>query len=231
MVFIQVAPWHERRGKVSLQDQIRTIKEEFLRHAPEETARIMREANERLIRADILKNALKEGDRMPAFSLPNARGQNVTSRDLLEQGPLVINFYRGGWCPYCNLELNAYQKIVPEIERLGARLVAISPNLPDKSLSTVEKNSLTFEVLSDLKNKAARDFGLVFTLPEELRGLYTRFGIDIPGDNGDESYELPVPATYVVDAHQTIVLAFCEVDYTMRLEPAEVTKALRQIRS
>jgi peroxiredoxin len=116
---------------------------------------------------------------------------------------------------------------LPKIESLGAQLVAISPNLPDKSLSTMEKNHIAFEVLSDVGNRVARDFGLVFTLSEELRPIYASFGIDIPAFNGDDTFELPMPATYVIDTHGIITYAFVDPDYTKRLEPGEIVNVLK----
>lgn len=216
---------------MNLQDQIKEFQKEFLKDVPDEVLKIILEATEKLTQSGITINSLKGGDKAPSFSLPAVNGKPVSSIQLLEKGPLIINFYRGGWCPYCNLELKAYQKILPEIKELGAQLVAISPNLPDKSLSTIEKNSLTFEVLSDIENKAAREFGLVFTLDDKLRPIYKQFGINIPEDNGDDSYELPFPATYVVSSDGTIVLAFVDADYTKRLDPAEVVRALKALKS
>ena len=119
------------------------------------------------------------------------------------------------------------QLALPEIEVLGAHLVAVAPELPDKSLSTAERNALAFEVLSDVGNKVARDFGLVFSLAEELRPIYASFGIDIPAYNGDDTFELPMPATYVIDTDGTIVHAFVDTDYTKRLEPAEIVEILK----
>ena len=121
------------------------------------------------------------------------------------------------------------QLTLPEIESLGANLVALSPQLPEKSLSTAEENKVSFEVLSDLGNKVAREFGLVFALPESLQALYKKFGIDVAVANGDESYELPMTATYVIDSNGTIVHAFVDTDYTKRLEPAEAVEALKKI--
>ena len=118
---------------------------------------------------------------------------------------------------------------LPDIESLGAQLVAISPNLPDKSLSTVEKNHIAFEVLSDVGNHVARDFGLVFTLSEELRPIYASFGIDIPAFNGDHTFELPMPATYVIATDGIITYAFVDPDYTKRLEPSEIVKVLKNM--
>lgn len=119
------------------------------------------------------------------------------------------------------------QLTLPDIEALSAQLVTVSPNLPDKSLSTAQKQELTFEVLSDLGNKVARQFGLVFTLTEELRPIYASFGIDIPAYNGDDTFELPFPATYVIDTDGTITYAFVDADYTKRLEPAEIVEVLK----
>ena len=121
------------------------------------------------------------------------------------------------------------QLVLPEIKSLGAQIVAISPQLPDQSLTMMEKNSLKFEVLSDAGNRVARDFGLVFTLPEELRPVYAQFGIDLPAANGDNSFELPVPASYVINRDSTIMLDFIEVDCTKRLEPSDIIAALKKI--
>jgi len=119
------------------------------------------------------------------------------------------------------------QLALPEIKKLGGRLLAISPQLPDQSLAMVKERGIDFEVLSDLGNKAARKFGLVFTLPRELKEIYPKFGIDLPAANGDNSYELPVPASYVVNRDGMIILDFVEIDYTRRLEPARILEALR----
>lgn len=212
-----------------LTEEIANFQKEMIPQMPEDVLKAFMEATERLVKSGIAERALNVGDALPDFTLPNTRGEAVSSRDLLKSGPLVINFYRGGWCPYCNLELNALQKALPQIQALGAQLVAITPELPDKSLSTTEKNSLTFEVLSDKGNAVSKTFGLVFTLAEKLRPLYSNLGIDIPEFNGDESFELAMPATYVVDTKGTITLAFVDADYTKRLEPAEVIEALNKI--
>jgi peroxiredoxin len=121
------------------------------------------------------------------------------------------------------------QRALPEIEALGAQLVTVSPQLPDNSLSTAEKLDLTFEVLSDVGNGVAREFGLVFTLPEEMRSIYQDFGIDLPGANGDESFELPMPATYVIDKSGIVRLAFVDIDYTRRLDPEDIIESLKKL--
>ena len=121
------------------------------------------------------------------------------------------------------------QRALPEIEALGAQLVTVSPQLPDNSLNTAEKLDLTFKVLSDVGNKVAREFGLVFTLPEEMRSIYQDFGIDLPGANGDESFELPMPATYVIDKSGIVRLAFVDIDYTRRLDPEDIIESLKKL--
>jgi peroxiredoxin len=214
---------------MSLLAQIQEMQKKFMEHASVENLKIMQGVTEKLIKSDIVEKCLKEGDKIPAFSLPNANNKTVSSDKILSKGPVVINFYRGGWCPYCNLELRAFQEVFPEILKLGVQLVAISPNLPDKLLLSIEKHSLTYEVLSDIGNKISRQFGLVFTLDAQLIPLYKQSGIDIPAFNGDESYELPIPATYVVDSDGTIKLAFVDADYTKRLNPDEVIKTLQNL--
>lgn len=142
-----------------------------------------------------------------------------------------MSFYRGGWCPYCSLELKALQDVNSEIEALGARLLAISPQVPDDSLSTAEKNDLEFEVLSDVKANVANQYGLTFSLDEDLRPIYKNWGADVAVVNNDLDCQLPVPATYVISQDGKIVHSFVEEDYTERLEPEEILDSLRKLRS
>lgn len=167
----------------------------------------------------IAQRALKAGDHAPDFRLHDARGGFVRLKDLLGAGPVVLSFYRGRWCPYCNLELRGLQKALPETTRLGATLVAVSPQTPDESLSNADKNELAFSVLSDVGSATAKAFGIAYDLAEELRPIYARFGHALQEKNGDESWVLPIPATYVIDRDGTIALAFVDVDYRNRLEP------------
>ncbi|NEP11476.1 MAG: AhpC/TSA family protein [Symploca sp. SIO2C1] len=216
---------------MTLTSALAQFKEQFQQNQPETVQATMAKATQDLIDTGIADQSLKTGDKMPPVSLPNATGQIVNVNQLLESGPVVISFYRGGWCPYCNLELKALQAKLPEIKALGASLVTISPETPDHSLSTTEKNALEFEVLSDVGNQVARAFGLVFTLSESVRPLYAQFGIDLPAYNGDDTFELPIPGTYVIAPDGKIVLAFADPDYTQRLEPTEIITALEQFNS
>ena len=212
-----------------LTDAIAQYKEQFRQKVADPIKTTMTTATQTLVDSGIADKTLQEGETLPAIRLPNATGQTIDISDLLKSGPVVISFYRGGWCPYCNLELKALQNKLPEIKALGAQLVAISPETPDSSLSTTEKNELDFEVLSDAGNQVAKTLGLVFTLPEELRPIYRQFGIDLPAYNGDATFELPIPATYVIAADGTVALAFADPDYTQRLEPSKVVDALKQL--
>ncbi|RRJ82469.1 peroxiredoxin-like family protein [Aestuariirhabdus litorea] len=210
----------------TLTDQIAAYDVQKQQKVPAELLQQMEEATRALVATGIEQQALNRGDSLPDITLPNARGEQVRLYDLLQQGPLVINFYRGGWCPYCNLELAALQSALPEILARGAQLVAISPQTPDQSLSTAEKNALAFEVLCDVGNRAAEQFGLVFELPDSIRAIYDKFGIDVVAHNGDSSFKLPVPASYVVNRDGVISYAFVNADYTRRVEPSELVNAL-----
>ena len=194
---------------------------------PQDAQDVMNAANRELAESKILEDVLKEGSQAPDFELRNALGEHVKLSELLQDGPVVLSFYRGGWCPYCNIELNALQKIQPELQELQSKLVAVSPQTPDNSLTTQEKNELTFEVLSDAGNSVARNYGLVFKFNDDLRELYDKFGLDIPKSNGNDEWELPLPATYVIDRDRTVKYAFVNTDYKKRGEPSEILDALK----
>lgn len=214
---------------MGLEQQLAAFREEFARTAPAGRVALYEAKIEELRAGFAFGQALGIGAEAPDFTLPDAKGRPVTLSSLLRQGPVVVTFYRGGWCPYCSIQLRAYQAVLPEIAALGARLVAISPQLPDGSLSTAEKNALTFDVLSDPGNAAARRFGLVYALPEELRAALRSNGKVLPGINGDESWELPVPATFVIAPDGRVALAHLDVDYRRRLEPDAILAVLRQV--
>jgi peroxiredoxin len=183
---------------------------------------------EELAASGITGRALQVGQAMPAFSLEDAHGKSVHSRDLLKKGPLVIVFYRGAWCPFCNLYLSSLQGFLPQFSAHGASLVAISPETPDKSLTVEEKGALKFEVLSDPGLKVARKFGIVFQLPQVMDAAYRKMGLDIKGYYKTPKAELPLSATYVVDRAGKVVYAFLDPDYKHRAEPADILAALEK---
>jgi peroxiredoxin len=199
----------------------------FKRVPPERQAIMERHIAE--LRSGLAKTALQVGDRAPSIVLRNAKGKVVDVSAFLKRGPVIVTFYRGGWCPYCNLELRAFQRVLSEIEAAGASLVAISPEKPDDTLSTSEKNALTFEVLSDVGQKVGRAFGLVYEFSDELKSAYNGFGLDIPGKNGvTGEWALPISATYVIDRGGLIIYAYTDPDYRDRADPADVIAILKQ---
>lgn len=193
---------------------------------PADVLALMNTTNEELIAQHIKDNALQIGQKVENFSLANHNGENIELADLLKKGPVIISFYRGGWCPYCNLELKALNDYLPQFKTQSAQLVAISPQLPDETLSTAQKNDLEFDVLCDVSNKVAEQFGLLFTLDERIQALYTQFGIDFEHYYGDKSFKLPLTATYVINQEGVITYAFLSEDYTLRAEPIDVMTAL-----
>jgi peroxiredoxin len=182
--------------------------------------------------AGIAERALTVGEQAPDVTLPDATGSPVALADLLARGPVVITFYRGGWCPYCSMELRAYQVILAELEAAGATLVAISPQTPDASMTTAEKEGLAFPVLSDVGSHVARAFRLVHPVGEEVQAIYEGNGFDLAGRNaigagaGSDEVVLPLPATYVLDQQGTVRFAFVSPDYVERAEPADVLAAV-----
>ena len=193
---------------------------------PGQTLAVMDEATREVAASGIAGTSLAVGAQAPRFTLPDATGVPVSLSSLLAKGPVVLSFYRGGWCPYCSIALRGLQAALPGITAAGATLVAVSPQTPDHSLSTAEKLELAFPVLSDEGNKAAGSFGLVFTLPGALREVYAGLGIDLPAANGDETFRLPIPATYVIGTDGTVAWRFADPDYTRRAEPDDVLAAL-----
>ena len=213
---------------MSLKEQLAEYRADWFKRIPaERQAVIERHVNE--LCNGLGKAALKAGDHAPAIVLTNAKGETVDLGTLLKRGPVIVTFYRGGWCPYCNLELKAFQKILPDITAAGATLVAISPEKPDDTLSTAEKNALSFEVLSDVGQKVGRAFGLVYTFSDELKRAYQQFGLHIPATNGADEWALPISATYIIGQDGTIIYAYTDADYRDRADPEDVLMFLKRV--
>ena len=198
---------------------------------PQPVAEIMRRATDELIQSGAATHPLKAGDKAPLFTLNDPQGHAVSSAGLLSKGPLVLSFYRGVWCPYCNMELQALNQALPTFQALGAALVALSPQTTANSRKSMRHNNLSFPILSDPHNSVADAFGLRFNLPDYLIELYKGLKNDLPIFNGDESWTLPMPARYVIDQEGTIIYAEVNPDYTRRPEPEEMLPSLRRIRS
>lgn len=218
---------HAQSDPPSLQGEIDALKSANQSKATPEKLSAYGDGIKAVVTAKVVESAKKVGDVAPDFTLQDAKGNEVTLSEELKKGPVVLTWYRGGWCPYCNVQLAAYQQILPQIEELGARLIAVSPELPDKAQATTEKGQLKFTVVSDLNLKVAAAYGLVFELTPEVTELYAAF-FSMKEFNGAEasSNELPLAATYVIAPDGKIVYSFLHADYTKRAEPREILAAL-----
>lgn len=174
--------------------------------------------------------AIAVGDVLSDFTLPDATGLDVSLSELIADGPAVLVFYRGGWCPYCNIALHQYQsELITQLPRYGATLAAVSPQKPDESLSTVEKHDLQFAVLSDAGARVARQLGIGFEPAEDVLEAQRALGLDIREGNADGSPELPMPTVLVIDSTRTVRFADVQADYTSRTEVSEIVAALDRL--
>lgn len=214
---------------MTLAQELLELQNQFKDRAPKEVQEMMKQATQDLLATEIENNAAGIGDSFPDFELPNDKGELVKLSSLLKKGPAVLAFYRGGWCPYCNLELAALEKHLPEFDSLNTQLVGITPEQPDHSVLTKEKNSLSFPILTDENNDFARSLGIVFALPESIRSVYTGFGIDVEGHNGNSNFELPLPATFVIGTDGLVKYSFAKADYKKRAEPADILEVLKSL--
>jgi peroxiredoxin len=211
---------------MSVNTELRAFYDSHQEQIPAGVREVMRRAARELAESGQADRALTVGDKAPPFTLPTAAGGTVALESLLREGPVVLTFYRGAWCPYCNIALRSLQQHHDAITARGARLVAVSPEVPDESLSLAEKHGLAFGVLSDLGSTTAAQYGLAFDLPDDLVAVYGTFGIDLQRSNAGHARTLPLPATYVIDRTGTIRWAFVDTDYTTRAEPADILAAL-----
>ncbi len=217
---------------MSLQDRLDAFKADFeSKKAPPEAVTSFHKATDGLIASGQAERALKAGDRAPAFTLPDANGATVSSTDLFAHAALVVTFYRGVWCPYCNLDLQAIEAAANEIREFGASLVAISPQTPANSRRSQRENKLSFPILSDHAGTIANLFGLRFRLPDYLIAVYKQFGVDLAIHNGEPSWTLPMPSRYIIGRDGAIAYAEVNPDYTCRPDPEELLPVLRRLRS
>ncbi|WP_199617673.1 peroxiredoxin-like family protein [Paenibacillus alkalitolerans] len=211
-----------------LKDQLEAVAKHGVEVLPKEVIEAF-ERSIRELRESGMAKGLAVGTEAPDFTLRNQTGNGVTLSEEIAKGPVILTFYRGEWCPFCNLELKAYQRNLGSIHEAGAQLLAVSPLTPDHTLTVQEKNELSFHVLSDLGNQVAQKYLLKFKLPDYLHEIYRSLGFGLDGFNGDDSWELPVPATYLIDKQGIIRLASVDPDYKTRMEPGEVLNVLRSL--
>lgn len=198
---------------------------------PHEVIETMHRATAELKASGLENSALKVGDRAPEFSLFNQDRVKVTSAELLRQGSVILSFFRGHWCPYCMIELEALQDIESEVRALGAQIVALTPDLERYTRTVHRKLSLSFDILTDIHLQTAERFRLAFVLPDYLRDLYKAFGMTLDRFHDEPEYRLPMPARYVIDKQGIIRAADVDADYTIRPEPSETVKVLHGLRA
>jgi len=196
------------------------------RYTPAEVVALYQRAIEEIRASDLFERALKLGDRAPRFELPDEDSKQVTSDALLSQGPAVICFFRGRWCPFDVAQLEAMNDMLPDLQAAGASLVAISPQTQHQSFLMHDQHKLPLRLICDSENHVARQFGLVYRVPDYQQQVYRRSFVNLPFANGEDSWELPVPATYVIARDGNIRYARVDVDYRLRPEPMEILKAV-----
>ena len=215
---------------MSLNEALRELAESARVRRPAEAQIVIDAALERLRESGLAQSCLQVGEMAPDFELPDTDGKLVSLEAALRHGPVIVTFYRGGWCPYCNLALRALHQTLARFRQEQATLLSITPQLAEGVRETREHLGLDFPMLSDRGNRVARLFGLAYRLPGDLIALYRRLGVDIGGANGMAEWELPLPATYVIAPDGAVAYAMIDIDYTHRAEPDEILAALRRVK-
>lgn len=213
----------------NLQTELDAFKAAFEEKAPAEKIVEYNKGIKAVQEAGVIEKALKVGDHAPDFTLKNAVGKEVTLSTLLKDGPVILTWYRGSWCPYCNIALQSYQANLPKFKEAGAQFVALTPELPDKSLPTAEKHKLEFEVLTDENSQVAKEFGLVFTMTKWVEDAMRDFA-DLKKYNGADYDDttLPLSATYIIQPDGTISYAFLDAEYRNRATAEQILEALKK---
>lgn len=206
--------------------QIQQFNNELATQVPQEVLEAFGKSIEDLKTKNIEEKSIKLGAIMPDFSLPNAKNEIIHSKEILKNGKMIVAFYRGSWCPYCNLELKAFQENLSKINDKKASLVAISPQSPDNSLSIIEKHNLTFEVLTDKDNTFAKQLGIVFELQDFVLPFYNALGINLSSFNKNDDNSLPIPAVFVVNENGIIIYKFADANYMNRIDIDELLNTL-----
>ncbi|MCW8936216.1 MAG: AhpC/TSA family protein [Gammaproteobacteria bacterium] len=194
-----------------------------------EADRAVMENAAKSLTASIPSPGIKVGEKAPDFTLSNALGKKISLKDELKKGPVVLVFYRGAWCPFCNMHLHALQKSLPQFKKYGAQLITVTPQTPDKSAEQIKKDGYPFEVLSDLDSKVMKNYKLYFELPEDLIAVYKKHELDIEAFNGKGRNVLPVPGSFVIDKQGVVRAMQAQTDYKLRMEPAVIIETLKKL--
>ncbi len=205
----------------SLQERLDSRRDSANKKRPEEVKKVMDDALKELQQSGIVQKSIKQGTKVPSFELD---GKNIS--EYYKDGNIIISFYRGSWCPYCMMQLKEFEKYYSDIQKKGGKLLVLAPDTKMEIAKTKRNHKLSFPIFSDKDNLIAKKFGLAFKLGDELKKVYTKFGIDLEKNQGNESFEIPLPGTYVVNKEGQIIYAFADADYTKRAEPKDLIKYL-----
>jgi peroxiredoxin len=216
-----------REKSETLRKQIETWSREHAADFPQEVVDLFAEKTEKLIQSGILERIRKEGDTIRDFTLLNSDGRPVRLSEQAAEGPVVLSFFRGSWCPYCRIEFESLLTSASDFQSRGATILAISPQITP--FQDTSSRCGGFISLSDPGNAVSRELGLVYPLGDEIRSVYQRFGIRLEELNGDDSYEVPIPATYLIDSDLHIRYAFANVNFTERAEPSDLLAEVDRI--
>jgi peroxiredoxin len=212
---------------MNLKEELGAFAQQMSENAPQEVLNTMGTEIGKLANSGIMDTALKVGDKAPEFELIDSDGDVVSLSNLTKKGNVVISFNRGNWCPFCSIEFKHLQNSINDIKSAGANLVSISPQLPEKSAELKSQNGLDYPILYDKRNEVAKKFGIAFSLAEALRPIHKAFEMDIPAHNGEDSFELPIPATFVIDSNNEIVFASVNPNWMERAESNEYLPLLQ----
>lgn len=215
-------------GNQNLTEQLEAATQQLKANAPMEAQMKIGQMIEELQKSGVASGK-QPGEKAVDFKLTNALGQDVILFEELAKGPVVLVFYRGGWCPFCNMQLKAYQQVLPEIQAVGAQLIAISPQKPDHSLSLQEKEGLEFQVLSDPNGSVTAEYNLLFEVPPGVREVTEGMGLDLAEYNNTSKWILPVPATFVIDERGIIRSAYVNPNFMQRQSPEEILQELKKL--
>ncbi|MFG1501488.1 peroxiredoxin-like family protein [Halobacteriovorax sp. XZX-3] len=209
-------------AETSLQDRLNERKEKANKKRSVEVTKVMDEALKHLKDSGIVEESVKKGTKVPSFKIG---GKDIS--EYYKDGNIIVSFYRGSWCPYCMIQLKEYQKYYEEIQNKGAKLIVLAPDTKKEIAKTKRNHKLNFPIYSDVDNKIAKKFGLAFKLEESLKAVYSKFGIDIEKNQGNDKFELPLPGTYIINKEGQIIYAFADADYTKRADPKDLLQYLK----
>lgn len=215
---------------MTVSEQIGNLIEGMMQQMPDQAKETFQNEVGKILEMNPGKDALKEGDNAIRFILNNDKGEKTSLDDLLNDGPVVLSFHRGNWCPFCNVSFKSWNDNLEEIEKMGAKFVIVSPQSVEKSAQLKSENGYEYPILSDIGNTIAEKYGLDYMLPETFRPMHDAFGMDIPAHNGDNTFKLPVPATYVIATDGKIVYSHVNPNWMERPEPTEVINTLKNLK-